>query len=133
MQINVPAKGAVFALLKQKIVSTILIRHQSNNSRIVFPFTAAFHPIWFIESIFHETLSAGKMPFAPLVFLSSELFKYAQQAETELNISDVHITKRRLQGYEKTIDFETKSAIKNTKRLELKVGPNYLHDIIDSI
>ncbi len=132
MQINVPAKGAVFALLKQKIVSTILIRHH-NNSRIVFPFTAAFHPIWFIESIFQETLSAGKMPFAPLVFLSSELFTYAQQAETELNISAVHITKRRLQGYDKTIDFETKAAIKNTKRLELKVGPNYLHDIIDSI
>jgi hypothetical protein len=133
MPINVPAKGAVFALLKQKIISTILIRHPSNNSRIVFPFTAAFHPIWFIEATFQETLSAGKMPFAPLVFLSSELFTYAQQAETELNISAVHLTKRRLQGYEKTIDFETKSAIKNTKRLELKVGPNYLHDIIDSI
>jgi hypothetical protein len=129
--INVPGKGALSLLLKEQIISKILIGYQ--DSRIVFPFTAAFHPIWFIETIFNETLSAGKMPFAPLLFQSNELVTYAQQAGIELNISSAHITKDKLQKYGKAVDFESESAIKHTKRLELKVGPNYLHDIIDSI
>jgi len=131
MPINVPGKGAVSLLLKEQIISKILIRHA--DSRIVFPFTTAFHPIWFIETIFNESLAAGKMPFAPLVFQSSELVTYAQQAGIELNISAEQITKGKLQKYRKAVDFESESAIKHTKRIELKVGPNYLHDIIDSI
>ena len=131
MPIKVPGKGAVSLLLKEQIISKILIRYQ--DSRIVFPFTAAFHPIWFIETIFNETLATGKIPFAPLLFQSSELVTYAQQAGIELNISAPQITKGRLQKYGKAVDFESESAIKHTKRLELKIGPNYLHDIIDSI
>ncbi len=131
MPINVPGKGAVSLLLKEQIISKILIRY--HDSRIVFPFTATFHPIWFIETIFNETLATGKIPFAPLLFQSSELVTYAQQAGLELNISAPQITKGRLQKYGKAVDFESESAIKHTKRLELKVGPNYLHDIIDSI
>jgi hypothetical protein len=132
MPINVPGKGAVSLLLKEQIISKILIRYQ--DSRIVFPFTAAFHPIWFIETIFNETLAAGKMPFAPLIFQSSELVTHAQQAGIELDISAAaHITKGKLQKYDKAVDFESESAIKHIKRLELKVGPNYLHDIVDSI
>jgi hypothetical protein len=131
MPINVPGKGAVSSLLKEQIISKILIRY--SDSRIVFPFAAAFHPIWFIETIFNESLAAGKMPFAPLIFQSSELVTYAQQAGIKLNISAMQITKGKLQKYGKAVDFESESAIKHTKRLELKVGPNYLHDIIDSI
>jgi hypothetical protein len=131
MPINVPGEGAVSVLLKEKIISKVLIQYQ--NSRIVFPFTTAFHPIWFIETILHATLAAGKMPFAPLVFLSSELATFAQQAGVELNISTANITRGNLQKYGKAVDFEAKSAVKHAKRLELKVGPNYLHDIIDSI
>ena len=132
MPINVPGKGALSLLLKEQIISKILIGYQEE-SRIVFPFTAAFHPIWFIETVFNETLAAGKMPFAPLLFQTSELVTYAKQAGIELNISASHITKDKLQKYGEAVDFESESAIKHTKRLELKVGPNYLHDIIDSI
>src|SRR5215217_3960155 len=131
--INVPGKGALSLLLREQIISKILIGYQ--DSRIVFPLTAAFHPIWFIETIFNETLAAGKMPFAPLIFQSSDLVMHAQQAGIVLNISAaaLHITKGKLQKYYKAVAFESESAIKHTKRLELKVGPNYLHDIVDSI
>ncbi len=75
------------------------------------------------------------MPFAPLIFLSNELVTYAQQAGIELNISSsaADITKGKIQRYGEAVDFEAKSAIKHTKRLELKIGPNYLHDILDTI
>jgi hypothetical protein len=132
MPINVSAKkGADALMLKEKIISKILIRHEYN--RIVFPLTTAVHPIWLIESIIRETLSAGKTPFAPLVFMSSELVTYAEDAGIELDLTIARFTRDKLQKYSSRIDSEAKVAIRHTKRLELKVGPNYLHDIIDSI
>jgi hypothetical protein len=131
MPINVPAKGLVSVLLKEKIISKILM--QCQNNRIVFPLTAAVHPIWFIEPIIQETVLARKMPFAPLLFLSSELGRYAQEAGIELNVSVVKVAKGKLQKYSNAVDSEARLAIKHTKRLELKIGPNYSHDIIDSI
>lgn len=129
--INVPAKGVVSILLKEKIISKILM--QCQNNRIVFPLTAAVHPIWFIESIIQETVSAGKMPFAPLLFLSDELGRYAKEAGIELNVSAVKVAKDKLRGYGNAVDSEARLAIKHTKRLELNIGPNYFHDVIDSI
>ncbi len=130
--INVPAKGIVSVLLKEKIISKILIQCQ-NNRRIIFPLTAAVHPIWFIEPIIQETVFAGKIPLAPLLFLSTELSRYAHEAGVELNVSAVKVAKSKLHKYSNAVDSEAKLAIKRTKRLELKIGPNYLHDIIDSI
>jgi hypothetical protein len=132
--INVPAvNGADAPLLKEKMMSKILIRQK--DSRIVFPLTIAVHPVWLIESIMQETLSAGKTPFVPLVFMSKELVTYAQDAGKDLNLSTASFTgeEDKLQKYSSIIESEAKVAIKHTKRLELKVGPNYLHDIIDSI
>ena len=131
MPINVPAKGMLSVLLKETIISKILIRCQSN--RILFPLTTAIHPIWLVESIIQETLFAGKMPFMPLLFLTDELGRYAEEAQIELNVSAANIAKGKLRRYSKAIEAEAKTAIKNRKRLELKIGPNYLHDIIDSI
>lgn len=131
MPINIPAKGADALALKEKMISKILNRQE--DSRIVFPLTAAVHPIWLIESIMQETLSAGKMPFAPLVFMTSELVRYAEDAGIELDLTDARVTRAKLRKYSSTIDSEAKAAIKHTKRLELNVGPNYLHEIIDSI
>jgi hypothetical protein len=131
MPINVPAAGIVSILLKEKIISKILI--QCQNSRIVFPLTTAVHPIWFIESIIRETVFSGKMPFVPLLFLSGELGRYAQDAGIKLNVSDLKVAKGKLQKYSNAVDSEARLAIKHTKRLELKIGPNYFHDIIDSI
>ena len=132
MPINVPAKGMVSILLKEKIISKILM--QCQNNRIVFPLNAAVHPIWFIEHIIEETVFAGKTPFAPLLFLSNELETYAKEAGIELlNVSAVRVAKEKLRRYRNAVDSEARLAIKHTKRLELKIGPNYFHDIIDSI
>lgn len=131
MPINVPAKGMVSILLKEKIIAKILVQFQ--NKKIVFPLTAAVHPIWFIEHIIQESVFAGKTPFAPLLFLSDELGKYAKEAGTELNVSAVNVARDNLRRYRNAVDSEARLSIKRTKRLELKIGPNYFHDIIDSI
>jgi len=134
MPINVPSKGLVSVLLKEKIISNILVKCQNNNNRIVLPLTTAVHPIWFIESIIKETVFARKMPFAPLMFLSTELDRYAHEVGIEqLNVSAVKLAKGKLEKYSNTIDAQARLAIKHMKTLDLEIGPNYLHDIIDSI
>jgi hypothetical protein len=132
MPINVPTKkGTASVLLKEKIISEILM--QCQKKRIVFPLTAAVHPIWFIESVIQDAVFTGKIPFLPLQFLSSELCKIAEEAAIELNVSAMEIAKDKLVRYSNAVDSEARLAIKRTKRLDLKIGPNYLHDIIDSI
>jgi hypothetical protein len=132
--VNVPTVNTVDEpLLKEKIISKILMRQE--DSRIVFPLTIAVHPLWLVRSIMQETASAGKIAFLPLIFMSSELSKYAQDSEIELNLSPASIIteEHKVQKYSSIIESEAKVAIKQTKRLELNVGPNYLHNIIDSI
>ena len=134
MPINVPAKGLVSVLLKQKIISKILVKCQNNNNnRIVLPLTTAVHPIWFIEPIIKEMVFARKMPLVPLMFLSTELDRYAQEVGIELNVSAVKVAKGVLEKYSNTIDTQARLAIEHMKMLDLKIGSNYLHDIIDAI
>ncbi|HEV3433628.1 MAG TPA: hypothetical protein VG098_06525, partial [Nitrososphaera sp.] len=85
------------------------------------------------EPIIQETVFAGKIPFAPLLFVSSELGGYAQEAGIQLKVSAVKVAKSQLEKYGDTVDSSAMLAIEHTKKLELKIGPNYFHDIIDSI
>jgi hypothetical protein len=134
MPINVPIMKRAYApLVKEKVISKILIGLKEY-SRIVFPLTIAVHPIWLIESLMQETLSIGKTPFMPLTFMSSELVTYSQDIEINLHESDMSArAKDRLEKYSSIIDSEAKLAINRMKKIDLKVGPNYLHDILDSI
>lgn len=129
--IKLPAKGMEQEILKEQIISKILIGYHSG--RIIFSLTTAVHPIWFIESLIREAIFAGKTPLVPMLFLSSELGNYAEEAGIALTISASDTTIGRLQKYRDAIDLEARSAIKCAKKLHLEVGPNYLHDIIDSI
>ena len=129
--VKLPAKGILTGLLKEKIVSKILI--QCQGKIITFPLTAAVHPIWFIESIIQDAVFAGKIPITPMISLSSELGSYANEVGIDISISAPKITKDKLQKYSNAVESEARSAIKHIKKLELEVGPNYFHDIIDSI
>ncbi len=127
-----PVEGPTSILIKEKIISRILM--QFSHYRMVFGFTTAVHPIWFTESIIREAFIAGKMPYTPLMFLSDNLGKFAEEAGMALvDIPIANVAESTLQTYNIAIDAEVKSAIKRTKRLQLEVGPNYLHDIIDSL
>jgi hypothetical protein len=129
--VKVPAKGYPSSLLKEKIISKILI--QCQNKIITFPLTTAAHPVWFIESIIQDAVFAGKVPILPMISLSSELGYYAKEVGIDLRISAPSIAEGNLLKYSNAIESEARSAIKHMKKLELKVGPNYLHDIMDSV
>jgi hypothetical protein len=129
--IKLPAKDCPSSLLKDKIISKILI--QCQNKIITLPLTTAAHPVWFIESVIQEAVLGGKVPIAPMICLSTEIGYYAKEVGIDLRISAPNIAKGKLLRYSNEIESEARSAIKHMKKLELKVGPNYLHDIMDSV
>ncbi|MDQ3836783.1 MAG: hypothetical protein M3270_07610 [Thermoproteota archaeon] len=132
MPIKLPIKGANSIVMKERIISRILM--QFSDHRMVFGFTTAVHPIWFIESVIREAFILGKMSHTPLLFLSDELGKFAEEAGIALvDMPVTNASESTLQSYNDTIESEVKLAIQRTKKLELEVGPNYLHDIIDSL
>jgi hypothetical protein len=133
MPINLPQNDVTnLTLVKEIMISQILMNQKQ--TLLVFPFTIAIHPLWFIKDIMQETLSAGKTPFTPLIFMSNELVSYARENNVDLNklIKNFSLQEK-LQKSKDTIDYEVKEALKHSKRIELTIGPNYLHDIIDAI
>ncbi|MGB6626807.1 MAG: hypothetical protein WBE61_01590, partial [Nitrososphaeraceae archaeon] len=50
-----------------------------------------------------------------------------------INTNTIMFKKQEYKKYERKIDMLSKAAVKNMKTISLKVGSNYLHDIIDSI
>ena len=131
--INLPHEDiTAVTLVKERIISQILINQEE--TLLVFPFTFAVHPLWFIEDIMQETLSVGKTPFTPLIFMSNEIVSYAEENGIDVDKSISNLSsQKKLQKSKYAIDHEAQEAIKHSKKLELTIGPNYSHDIINSI
>jgi hypothetical protein len=108
---------------------------------LVMPLNAAIHPLWFVESTMRKIVSTGKMLWMPLMLLTDSMCYDAKNVGLEDKITSINnlVTKKMMfkkneyERYERTIDILSKAAVKNMKTISLKVGPNYLHDIIDSI
>jgi tRNA(Ser,Leu) C12 N-acetylase TAN1 len=93
----------------------VLAMVKSRNT--ILPLSLAIHPHWFIELAMKEIYHAGKIPFVPLMFAELE----DKNQEGAKSVSREAFMKVRL------------VPTTTTKHIVLKIGPNYLHDIIDSI
>lgn len=112
---------------------------------VVVPLSVAIHPLWLIESTFKKILSSKKIPWMPLLVPSRDISDIAKELGMEENklllLSGKSSRMGRLttftkQDYTKnrrTIDEMTESAKKNMKTISFEIGPNYLHDILDSV
>jgi hypothetical protein len=114
-------KDIAVELVKDAIAAKVLIAQPGD--RVILPFTPAFHPVWFIEAIVGKAITAGKMPYLPPMFAKIPK-DYAAKMQAA-------ITKSEFQKYSSAIDVSAKWSINKMKKL--KVGPNYLHHILDSI
>jgi hypothetical protein len=113
-------------------------------SGVVVPLSVAIHPLWLIESTFKKILSSKKIPWMPLLLLSRDICDIAKELRMEENklllLSDkssrmglMTFTKQDYRKYRRTIDEMTEYAKKNMKTISFEIGPNYLHDILDSV
>jgi len=114
-------KNAPVELLKEAIAAKVLIGQPGD--RVVLPLNPAIHPLWFIEATARKATVAGKTPYMPLMFTDIPE-DYATKMQTA-------ISKSKFKKYDNAIDASAKLSIKKMKKL--KVGPNYIHDILDSV
>jgi hypothetical protein len=128
----------------QEIVATQVLIHM-RGKRVIVPMSAAIHPIWLVESTFKKILSSNKIPWMPLLLPFQGVYGIANELRMEEYklrlLSDqstpidrlLTFTKQDYAKYRKTIDIMTESALKNMKTISFEIGPNYLHDILDSV
>jgi hypothetical protein len=126
-------------ILKESISTKILV--QLPEKGVVLPLSAMIYPSWFIELIMYKITLAKKTPWVPLMLLTDEIRQAAKVFGLEeklmsidnLIISTVFKKKDYYRKHLRKVDVLSKKAMKNMKTISLKVGPNYLHDIIDAI
>jgi hypothetical protein len=126
-------------ILTESISAKILF--QLPEKGVVLPLSATIYPSWFIEFIMKNITLAKKTPWMPLMLLTDEIQQAAKVFGLEekllsidnLIVSTVFKKKEYYRKHLRKVDVLSKKAMKNMKTISLKVGPNYLHDIIDAI
>jgi hypothetical protein len=129
-------------LMLQEGISIRILTLLPGKGGLVIPLSAAIHPPWFVESTVKKIVSTGKMPWMPLMLLTDGIYHDANGLGLEDKITSIDdlittnmimFKKQEYKKYERKIEMLSKAAVKNMKTISLKVGSNYLHDIIDSI
>lgn len=130
-------------LAVEKLSSVLLAKlsSQYNIKNIALPLSTAIFPAWFISDIVRDVAKVAT-PWLPLMFMSDELYTDAKTLGLkEAHLTEIDSTSRKSFDSDKyaqlmkTIDLEgvIGNALKSMKTIDLEVGPNYLHDILDSI
>jgi adenylyl- and sulfurtransferase ThiI len=128
----------------QEIVATQVLTRMRGKG-VVVPLSTAIHPLWLIELTFKKILSSNKIPWMPLLLPIQGIYDIAKELGMEEHklrlMSDqsciidrlLTFTKQDYAKYRKSIDIMTESALKNMNTISFEIGPNYLHDILDSV
>jgi hypothetical protein len=129
-----------------KRLAAVRILSQMNEKNIVLPFSTAVHSLWLIESVFNQITAQNKVPWMPLLLPIQDLDDIAGELgmneykplvssseiinEAESSSTFTGLDYRR---YSRIIDKVAEQAIKDMKFVSFDIGPNYLHNILDSI
>jgi hypothetical protein len=128
----------------QEIVATQILTLMKGKG-VVVPLSVVIHPLWLIQSTFKKILASKKIPWMPLLLPSHGMYDIAEELGIEKNMLPLSsykgsmmnrlmtFTRQDYAKYRTTIDKMTESAKKNMKTISFEIGPNYLHDILDSV
>ncbi len=129
-------------LLIEKLSSMILARLSITYSirNIALPLSPAGFPYGFVSDIVTDVAKVA-VPWLPLMFMRDEPYTNANS----LGLKDPHLGTEGVSktGFDsdkyaqllKTVNLQdiVDRAIKSTKTIDLEIGSNYLHDVIDSV
>jgi len=130
-------------ILQEIVAAQVLTRMRGKG--VVVPLSTAIHPLWLIELTFKKILSSNKIPWMPLLLPTQDIYDIARELGMEEHklrlMSDqscmidglLTFTKQDYAKCRKSIDIMTESALKNMDTISFEIGPNYLHDILDSV
>ena len=129
-----------------KRLAAVRILSQINEKNIALPFSTAVHSLWLIESVFNQITAQKKVPWMPLLLPIQDLDVIAEELgmnEFKPLVSSNEIINEAESGstftgldhrrYSRIIDKVAEQAIKDMKFVSFEIGPNYLHNILDSI
>jgi hypothetical protein len=107
---------------------------------IIIPLSASFYPLWFVKATIKRVFAAGKIPWMPLAVSTNSIYYDAKELGLEDKISFIDklviktsFDKRDYERFQDKIDTISRLTFKGIKIVSLEIGPNYLHDIVDSI
>ena len=88
----------------------------------------------FIDNSVKQVFGKKKIPILPLAGVDSALFDEAKEIGLERNMKKlekmVTVTSNEIPSYAKK---EVESALKTKKKITIQIGPNNVHDILDSL
>lgn len=117
------AKSAITMLQLDLAAARMMIMLSKTWSKnVILPLSLAVHPQWFIEMVMRVVHDAGKVPFAPLMFSERDAKEKGKYDDDDAK----RVTRQEFVKLEKML-------LGKPRRVSLEVGPDYLHDIIDSI
>ena len=105
-----------------------------SNNRISLALSPLIFSANFIDNSLNHVFSKKKIPIIPLTGVDNQLFEEAKEIGLERNIKKlekiVSITSNEIPIYSKT---EITSALKTKQIISINLGPNNVHDILDSL
>lgn len=116
------AKDDMARMLLLDLAATRALAKMKRSKNVILPLSLATHPQWFIEMAMKEICDAGKVPLVPLMFSEID----AENKEEGKDEDTRGVTRQEFMKLKTALEMPKKYAT-------LEVGPNYLHDIIDSV
>jgi hypothetical protein len=132
LQIKISSNGIKNYLV---FVSTVLeILLQYSNNRVSLALSPLVFSSEFIDNSLKQVFGKKKIPIVPLTGVDSSLFDEAKEIGLERNMKKlekmVTISTNEIPSFSKK---EVESALKTKKMITIQLGPNNVHDILDSL
>jgi len=132
LHVKINPNGVKNYLIYVNSVLEILLRYP--NTRVSLALSPLVFSTDFIDNSLKQVFGKKKIPILPLTGVDTNLFDEAKEIGLERNIKKIEklvtITTNEIPAFSKK---DVESALKTKKMITIQVGPNNIHDILDSI
>jgi len=131
-QLKIKPNGIKNYLIYVNSILEIMLKH--SNSHVSLALSPLVFSTNFIDNSLKQVFEKKKIPIIPLAGVDDNLFNDAKEIGLERNIKKlekiVTISSNEIPVFSKK---EVESALKTKKKISVQVGPNNVHDILDSL
>jgi hypothetical protein len=131
-QLKIKPNGIKNYLIYVNSILEIMLKH--SNSHVSLALSPLVFSTNFIDNSLKQVFAKKKIPIIPLAGVDDNLFNDAKEIGLERNIKKlekiVTISSNEIPVFSKK---EVESALKTKKKISVQVGPNNIHDMLDSL
>ncbi len=131
-QLKINPNGVKNYLIYVNSILEIMLKH--SNSHVSLALSPLVFSTNFIDYSLKQVFEKKKIPIIPLAGVDDNLFDEAKEIGLERNIKKlekiVTISSNEIPVFSKK---EVESALRTKKKISVRVGPNNVHDILDSL